>query len=264
MRSSPRGAAVLAEARQLAARMHAPAIAGAFNPPPAFRLAGSADTALLRRNSSPMPAAPSTTPRGSVRSREIVKSVPGRVDPIWAICAAAPKSAAAGSARRLGRRASPVGMISAISPARSASSAAAVAGAISGAISSVSGIDQSATLPKRAMTSPRVAACAAMLTAMSSARRVHILCSGAGNREPIRSAAANQVALFARRPAVASAERRNPASYAIAGSKMRRATTVCERATAPAPLRPLVSASSAAALMTLARMTLALAPAKRP
>lgn len=135
--------------------------------------------------------------------------------------AAAPKSAAAGSARRLGRRASPVGMISASSPARSASSAAAVAGAMSGAMSNVSGIDQSATLPKRAMTSPSVAACAAMLTAMFSARRFHVFCSGAGNRAPTRSAAADQLALFARRPAVASAERRNPASYAIAGSKIR-------------------------------------------
>jgi prolyl-tRNA synthetase len=44
---------------------------------------------------------------------------------------------------------------------------AAVAGAISGAINSVRGLDQTATRPKRAMTSPSVAAWAARLTATS-------------------------------------------------------------------------------------------------
>ena len=53
-------------------------------------------------------------------------------------------------------------------------------------------------------------------------------------------------------------------SAAIAGSSTISASTACESATAPDPGRPDAAPISAAAAIKLARITLALAPAKRP
>ena len=135
---------------------------------------------------------------------------------------------------------------------------------MSGAIKRVRGIDQTATRPKSAITRPRVAAWAARLTATSAAISDQPTRSRLGSPSPNAIARSDHRWLFARSPAVAKAERRKPGSAAIAGSSTIKASAACDRATAPEPGRPDAAPMRAAAAIKLARMTLALAPAKRP
>jgi hypothetical protein len=125
------------------------------------------------RASDMNPSSESPAPTAKVAERGTTRSASGSCDPVSAIHVAALKRALAGRARRLGASERGPLKSGAISPARIASSDAPVAAGIRGAIRRVSGIDQRATRPHSATTTPIVAACAAKLTPTSSAIRDH-------------------------------------------------------------------------------------------
>ena len=220
MRSEPGAAALPLERSELTRRITTPPAAETRPEIPFFGSALCSLCDAARRLSATSPIRESAAPTANVAWRGTTRSVSGSCAPASAIQAAVRKSALAGSASALGISERGPARYGATSPARIARSAAPVAAGIRGAIRSVRGIDQRATRPKSAMTTPIVAAWAAMLTATSSAITDHSRCTDRGRRGVSWIATRDQSALFARRPAVASAERRKPASYAIDGSRM--------------------------------------------